>query len=81
MAVRIIVDEFDTMAALYCSTSMTAFGPVVCEKDGALDKAQLFLDYCWDQHGKDPRLLTEKQLMDCWHDFNVNVGRYSRDAL
>jgi len=61
MGVRVINDSTEDLAALYCSTSMWAFGPVF-HPDGHTDAgaaALCFLDW-WDGEGfMDPRTVED----------------------
>lgn len=61
MGCRIVAgirDGWKPGAALYCSTSDTAFGPVLDDED----HAERVIKYCSEQWGKDPRELTNEQL-------------------
>lgn len=66
MGVRLI-EAHDGLTALYCSTSMTAFGPIF--EDG--EQAEDFLDWL----EIDARKLSPDALMDTyslWHDLSFN---------
>ncbi len=64
MGVRILNNEADDLAVIYCSTSDVAFGPVFYEDSGdegdrsASEKAEEFLDWL----PVDPRTLSESEL-------------------
>jgi diadenosine tetraphosphatase ApaH/serine/threonine PP2A family protein phosphatase len=49
------------MACFYCSTTGTAFGPIMQNRE----EAEKFLEFC---HG-DPRYYSQRELMDKYSDF------------
>lgn len=66
MGVRILVGDWhhhdsEDTACFYCSTSGVAFGPVMQSED----EAEMFLKYL----GVDPRVLTDKELMERFSQF------------
>lgn len=68
MGVRILENAEDGYKALYCSTTMTAFGSIFYEDDDVDD----FLEWL----NKDPRLLDNKELdakIYQWRDERENV--------
>lgn len=87
MAVRILYDQNNDMAALYCSTSDVVFGPVFYADDergvDAAERAQAFLNWFADaadyakyektQIGsrRDVRCLTESALMQAYSDWRA----------
>jgi hypothetical protein len=64
MGIRILVDkEYDT-AALYCSTTMSAFGPVFTSSDekDAYERAYAFLSYVANRYDKDLRCFDDSEI-------------------
>jgi len=59
MGVRILAG--DDMAAIYCSTSDFAFGPVF-HGDEARDKAHSYLIFIAETDGRDPRTIPDGDL-------------------
>ena len=69
MGVRIIADEYDKLAVLYCSTSDWAFGPVFYA-DGliyASDLAERFIQWL----GRDSREYNDEELREKYHEFRL----------
>lgn len=64
MSVRVLESRDGKMAALYCSTTDWAFGPVF-QSDEAAEDARAFLKFL----GCDPRTLSEKELETCYSDW------------
>ena len=62
MGVRILSDHYYSLAALYCSTTEQAFGPLFHEEDGhdATERAEAFLE--WLTPRGDARRLTDADL-------------------
>jgi hypothetical protein len=56
MAVEILGD--DNQAAMFCNTSMFAFGPVLSSRE----EAEAFRQYCYDNIG-DPRTTDDTELI------------------
>jgi len=68
MGCRILHDDDNNRAAMYCSTTERAFGPVFHDSDNghdARERAELFCDWV----PKDPRVYTDKELTDKFHQF------------
>lgn len=75
MGLRILVDKDESMAVLYCSTSMCTFGPVFHESEYFLDEfglkltareiAQAFIDWL----PEDARRYPLVELSDLWVKF------------
>ena len=65
MGVRILRDVEGSLAALYCSTSDIAFGPVFYDREdyGASERAESFLRWLG---ARDARQFTEVQLLDLY---------------
>lgn len=68
MGVRILSNSNDEMAALYCSTSDVAFGPLFYQSDeySAEMRAQSFLRYLG---ALDARLFAEADLLQVYSDW------------
>lgn len=62
MGVRIMEDYDNGVAALYCSTSMVAFGPVMPDRE----TAERFLNWLGRT---DPRVLSDNALQCRWAEF------------
>jgi hypothetical protein len=83
VSVLIMVDRDEERAALYCSTSDWAFGPVIHEAEGrtAVERAEAFL--AWLR--VDPRILGDTELAHRYSDWQaqefVQVLRERLDAL
>lgn len=73
MGVRVLESKDGKMAALYCSTSMWAFGPIFYEsEDGKwspTDSALAFLHWL----GGDPRIMTDEHLERAHHEWRVSL--------
>jgi hypothetical protein len=73
MGIRILVDEANETAALYCSTTMSAFGPVFTESDtkDAYERAYAFLEYVDNTYSKDLRTFDDKEIEHLYSKFLV----------
>lgn len=71
MGVRILVDKDDENAVIYCSTTDTAFGPVIYDRDSAYEKADRFLRWLRE----DARHFTDGELQSKYADFNYNYEK------
>ena len=62
MGVRILNDNYDSQANMFCSTTEVAFGPVFHEDHGhdASERIESFLRYL---KGRDPRSMNENELL------------------
>jgi len=67
MGVRVLYDRNDRMAALYCSTTGKAFGPIFHDRDitDAIELAENFLQWL----EKDARKYSDSELMDEYNRF------------
>lgn len=77
MGVRTIFDRSEELAALYCSTSGWAFGPIF-HGPAADEQAQSFLDWL----NCDPRHLPDLLLRDAkseWHGMYVDEDGFIRE--
>ena len=70
MGVRILEGENQEGAVLYCSTVDWAFGPVFVDREDA----QSFLDWLSTREDRDPRNLTEGELVVYFSDFRKVVS-------
>lgn len=80
MGVRILNDHYDSMAAMYCSTTDVAFGPVFNEDDGhdASERIESFLRYL---NGRDPRRMSETELLTAYAVWRTNeAAQWKREA-
>ncbi len=81
MGCRIMHDREQNIAALYCSTTDVAFGPII-EGDNANgqdadERAEAFLRYL---KGCDPRSLDEQLLMGCFSNWlTQEAEQYKRE--
>ena len=73
MGVRTLRDG--SLAAMYCSTTDTAFGPVFYEEDGhdAEDRIEAFIDWL---NPIDARHYTEAELRAKYNDFRAQENEY-----
>ena len=69
MGVRILHDTNDLLAALYCSTSEVAFGPLFHDDDNhdAVDRAEAFLRWL----KREPRRMTDAELMTAYSEWRA----------
>jgi hypothetical protein len=70
MAVRILEDK-DGYKALYCSTTMTAFGPIFYEDDDV----EAFLEWL----PKDARNYTDGELSDQYYQFRDELDKVEKE--
>ena len=70
MGVKILYDGDNEHAALYCSTSEVAFGPIFHDDHGhdARDRAELFLKWLGP---RDARQFTDRALLDLYGQWAV----------
>jgi len=65
MGVRILCNEENDRACLYCSTTMWAFGNIMYSRE----EAEAFLEYL----SKDARRYTDKELESEYYNFRRDV--------
>jgi hypothetical protein len=69
MGCRILVGQeqgTDTESAvMFDSVSGFAFGPLMDSED----EAELFIQHCREDHGKDPRSFSDAELSEIWANF------------
>lgn len=70
MSVRILSNEDDTMAALYCSTTDWAFGPVVYTQATKMSAHQLMVKFL-EFIVVDARVFSEAELASKWNEFHA----------
>jgi hypothetical protein len=75
VGVGIIADERERAAALYCSTSGFAFGPLFRSRE----QAQKFLDWQRARGGVDVRLLDDAVLMKQVIEFRLEYPEYEEE--
>jgi hypothetical protein len=70
MGVRILNDHYDSLAALYCSTSEVAFGPLFHEEEGhgGSERAEAFLRWLG---AREPRRMTDADLQAAYTDWRA----------
>lgn len=75
MGVRILSVDGGGQTALFCSTSMIAFGPVADEST-----LGLFQEWCEQNDKPDLRTVPEATLMEWWEAFNESLSVVSEEG-
>ncbi len=72
MGIRVLYS--DGAAAMYCSVTQVAFGPLFLDEKGhdGIERAEAFLGWLGEQDGqRDARMFTQLQLLNLYHQWHA----------